>query len=56
MMGESPMRPYILFVRPPVLVPAVDLKELHATIGQLVLKNDFLAGALDKIVSSSAKH
>lgn len=29
-----------------VAAPAVDLKELHAKIGQLALENDFLAGAL----------
>jgi transposase len=28
--------------------PAVDLKELHAKIGQLALENDFLSGALSK--------
>lgn len=28
--------------------PAVDLKALHAKIGQLALENDFLAGALGK--------
>ena len=28
--------------------PTVDLKELHAKIGQLALENDFLAGALSK--------
>jgi len=28
--------------------PPVDLKELHAKIGQLALENDFLAGALGK--------
>ena len=28
--------------------PAIDLKELHAKIGQLALENDFLAGALGK--------
>lgn len=28
--------------------PAVDLKELHAKIGQLALENDFLSGALGK--------
>ena len=27
--------------------PTVDLKELHAKIGQLALENDFLAGALN---------
>eukprot|EP01013_Petalomonas_cantuscygni_P006874 TRINITY_DN18238_c0_g1_i1.p1 TRINITY_DN18238_c0_g1~~TRINITY_DN18238_c0_g1_i1.p1 ORF type:complete len:110 (+),score=17.79 TRINITY_DN18238_c0_g1_i1:92-421(+) len=28
--------------------PAVDVKNLHAKIGELTLENDFLAGALDK--------
>jgi transposase len=28
--------------------PVVDLKELHAKIGQLALENDFLSGALGK--------
>ena len=28
--------------------PAIDLKELHAKIGQLALENDFLSGALGK--------
>jgi transposase len=28
--------------------PPVDVKELHAKIGQLSLENDFLSGALDK--------
>lgn len=28
--------------------PQVDLKELHAKIGQLTLENDFLSGALNK--------
>ena len=28
--------------------PPVDVKELHAKIGQLALENDFLSGALDK--------
>ena len=35
--------------------PTIDLKELHAKIGQLTLENDFLAGALDKAGLSSAK-
>ena len=35
--------------------PAVDLKALHAKIGQLTLENDFLAGALDKAGLLSAK-
>ena len=34
---------------------AVDLKELHAKIGQLALENDFLAGALTKAGLLSAK-
>jgi transposase len=29
-------------------VPAVDVKTLHAKIGELTLKNDFLSGALGK--------
>ena len=28
--------------------PAIDVKSLHAKIGQLTLENDFLSGALDK--------
>ena len=35
--------------------PRVDLKELHAKIGQLALENDFLAGALSKAGMLSAK-
>ena len=35
--------------------PAIDLKELHAKIGQLALENDFLAGALCKAGLTSAK-
>lgn len=34
---------------------AVDLKELHAKIGQLALKNDFLSRALTKAGMLSAK-
>ena len=33
----------------------VDVKELHAKIGQLTLENDFLSGALDKAGLPSAK-
>ena len=33
----------------------VDLKELHAKIGQLALENDFLTGALTKAGMLSAK-
>ena len=35
--------------------PAVDLKMLHAKIGELTLENDFLAGALGKAGLLSAK-
>lgn len=35
--------------------PAVDLKTLHAKIGELTLENDFLAGALGKAGMLSAK-
>jgi transposase-like protein len=35
--------------------PAVDLKTLHAKIGELTLENDFLAGALSKAGLLSAK-
>lgn len=35
--------------------PPVDLKALHAKIGQLALENDFLEGALDKAGLLSAK-
>jgi tRNA (Thr-GGU) A37 N-methylase len=36
-------------------VPIVDLKALHAKIGQLALENDFLEGALSKAGLLSAK-
>ena len=35
--------------------PKVDLKELHAKIGQLTLENDFLEGALTRVGLLSAK-
>jgi transposase len=35
--------------------PPVDLKVLHAKIGELTLENDFLAGALGKAGLLSAK-
>jgi hypothetical protein len=35
--------------------PAVDVKALHAKIGELTLENDFLSGALGKAGMSSAK-
>lgn len=36
-------------------VPAVDVKSLHAKIGELTLENDFLEGALTKAGLLSAK-
>ena len=38
-----------------VTAPAVDLKALHAKLGELALENDFLSGALDKAGLPSAK-
>ena len=35
--------------------PKVDLKELHAKIGQLTLENDFLEGSLIRVGLLSAK-
>ena len=35
--------------------PAIDVKVLHAKIGELTLENDFLAGALAKAGLPSAK-
>jgi len=35
--------------------PSVDVKTLHAKIGELTLENDFLAGALTKAGMLSAK-
>jgi transposase-like protein len=39
----------------PVNEPPVDLKTLHAKIGQLALENDFLSGALGKAGLLSAR-
>lgn len=39
----------------PAQASAVDLKALHAKIGQLTLENDFLEGALTKAGMLSAK-
>ena len=39
----------------PETAPVVDLKALHAKIGELALENDFLAGALSKAGMLSAK-
>jgi transposase len=36
-------------------VPTVDVKQLHAKIGELTLENDFLEGALTKAGLLSAK-
>ena len=36
-------------------VPAVDVKSLHAKIGELTLENDFLEGALSKAGLLNAK-
>ena len=38
-----------------VTQPAVDVKSLHAKIGELTLENDFLEGALSKAGLLSAK-
>jgi transposase len=35
--------------------PAIDVKTLHAKIGELTLENDFLSGALSKAGLLSAK-
>ena len=35
--------------------PAVDVKSLHAKIGELTLENDFLEGALNKAGLLSAR-
>jgi hypothetical protein len=42
-------------VRPESAAPAVDLKSLHAKIGELTLGNDFLEGAFRKADMLSAK-
>jgi transposase len=39
----------------PEAAPSVDLKSLHAKIGELALENDFLSGALSKAGLLSAK-
>jgi hypothetical protein len=36
-------------------LPAVDVKSLHAKIGELTLENDFLEGALSKAGLLNAK-
>ena len=42
-------------VRPEASAPAIDVKTLHAKIGQLTLENDFLEGALSKAGLLSVK-
>jgi transposase-like protein len=44
-----------VFGKPVDSEPAVDLKVLHAKIGQLTLENDFLESALSKVGLLSAK-
>ena len=41
--------------RPEAAGPTVDVKTLHAKIGELTLENDFLAGALGKAGMPSAR-
>jgi hypothetical protein len=40
---------------PGVATPTVDVKSLHAKIGELTLENDFLEGALSKAGLLSAR-
>jgi transposase len=42
-------------IKPQPSAPAVDVKTLHAKIGELTLTNDFLAGALGKAGLLSAR-
>ena len=44
-----------VFVSGSAAQPAVDVKSLHAKIGELTLENDFLEGALSKAGLLSAK-
>ncbi len=44
-----------LELRPEAAAPAIDVKTLHAKIGELTLTNDFLSGALGKAGLLSAK-
>ena len=41
--------------RSEAVVPTIDVKTLHAKIGELTLENDFLSGALGKAGLLSAK-
>ncbi len=42
------IRRWVLKFGPQPAAPAVDVKTLHAKIGELTLTNDFLSGALGK--------
>ena len=42
-------------LKPEAAAPAIDVKTLHAKIGELTLTNDFLSGALGKAGLLSAK-
>ena len=44
-----------LDAKPDSAAPAIDVKTLHAKIGELTLTNDFLSGALSKAGLLSAK-
>ncbi|OGW23093.1 MAG: transposase [Nitrospirae bacterium GWB2_47_37] len=44
-----------VFMRDKKAVAGLDVKELHAKIGQLTMENDFLAVALGRIAEPSAK-
>ncbi len=47
--------PGVFGLEPHSAAPAVDVKTLHAKIGELTLTNDFLSGALGKAGLLSAK-
>jgi transposase-like protein len=48
-------RAAVVFAGERSAVESVNVKELHAKIGQLALENDFLAGALGRLPGPSAK-
>ena len=48
-------RAAVVFGKPSTSEPEVDLKVLHAKIGQLTLENDLLESALSKVGLLSAK-
>ncbi len=53
--GQLSERAAAVFGKSAESEPAVDLKVLHAKIGQLTLENDFLESALSKVGLLSAK-